>query len=597
MCGIFGTTARISSTQFLGCLDILHHRGPDERVHYQIRDIHFGMQRLAIQDLTPQLYPFLYKNKALIFNGELYNVPLIQKLLTQKTPYRCRTSCDAEVILPLIHHFGWRSLSYLQGMFSIAIYDEQMHTLTLARDMFGEKPLYYFHAPHTGDFWFSSELKAFPRSLRTIDPSALGDYLDFGFIPETATTYTHIKKVAPGQVVQYNLQTNTVTCQPYATLQCLPSSGAACIPNVHSLDATIQALVRRKMIADVPVGCFLSGGVDSSLITALAQREATKPLHTYSVSFAGYDEDESHYARQVAIHLGTQHHEIRYTADNITRDWDAVLYHLDEPLCDPAVFPTFSLAAAAHKDVTVVLTGEGGDELFSGYERYQREQWLEIIRSALSTSRVPSQIFEMHYTLWRTLSPLRTHYTSVNYLTPWISSKHWRIYTQRIEELWATVSPNCPVTSSTVQAQLFDLHHYVAEQLCMKVDKMCMAHSIESRAPFLDTRLLPFMSASADEMKKQHITKPLLKKVAENYLPHKCIYRTKRGFSLPLSAWLKEPLAQKCSQLNQLHPYIKDLYGKNTGRDLLQLLESGKKCDLTVWNVMIVDAWLKANNY
>lgn len=597
MCGILGTTAQVSGKQFLQCLDILHHRGPDERVHYQSKVVHFGMQRLAIQDLTPHLYPFAYEGKVLIFNGELYNKAVLRKLLTQKTPYRFHTACDAEVILPLIHHFGWQSLAYLQGMFSIAVYDERAHSITLARDMFGEKPLYYACSPQTRDFWFSSELKALPRAVCSLDATALADYLDFGFRPGVGTMYTDVKKVAPGHIVSYNLRTHVITTDSYASLKSTPQYGQSFSSTVKKLDKTLQDIVRRKMIADVPVGCFLSGGVDSSLITALAQQEATAPLHTYSIAFAGHAEDESPFAQQVARHLGTQHHEISYTAQNIERDWDAVLYHLDEPVCDPAVFPTFSLAAEARKDVSVILTGEGGDEIFSGYERYQRERWLEVVRSILPVSSLPEHLLEMHYTLWRTLTPLRSHYTSVNYLTPWISQSHWDRYKKRIAELWEAVTPLCPLSDETVQLQLFDLHHYVAEQLCMKVDKMCMAHSVESRAPFLDARLLPFMEPSAHEMKRLNISKPLLKKVAEQYLPHQCIYRKKQGFSLPLNSWLSGPLANKRRHLHDLHPCIKELYGKNTGQELLSMFNSGKKCDLTIWNVLIADTWLKAHAY
>lgn len=591
MCGIIGTTNPKQEKIFKQCLAILHHRGPNETMSYGSEDVLLGMQRLSIQDLQKDLYPFVYKQKILIFNGEIYNLPELKGKIRKKVGYTFKSHCDAEVILPLITHFGIQSLRDIHGMFAIAIYDKEKKEVLLARDKFGEKPLYYSFDSQAAAFWFSSELKAFPPSHKTISPAAIDRYLQLGFLPDSQTVFEQIHKVKPGEVVTFNVQKKLLRKGRYFNVH--DEKQAISTTENENLAALLEKIVSSKMISDVPIGSFLSGGVDSSLITALMKRAHTAPLHTFSISFKNHSVDESAYALQVSKYLHTNHHVFSYSSQDILKSWDAVLYHLDEPLCDPAVFPTYFLSKKAKKYVSVVLTGEGGDEFFGGYDRYTREVQLGKLRKYLPQFFKDLSKLSPSFKVWKAVTNTREHYLPVSYLYHWLASpKTKQQYLEAIHELWH----NQPYNPENVSAslQLFDLEKYVAEQLCMKLDKMAMAHSLETRAPFLDSRLLPYLYASGNELNKQHTSKPLLKELALSYLPSEIVQRKKQGFSLPLKQWLSSDLSMLTKKLRTPHALLKELYGKTAIDSVLDAFYAGKNIDLTIWNMLIVDSWLKS---
>lgn len=595
MCGIFGTTDTVQKKLFHQGLELLHHRGPDETTISETDAVLLGMQRLAIQDLNPHLYPFEFSKKKLIFNGEIYNFSEIREKIKRTGLHTFRTTCDAEVILPLIDAYGWKALAEIQGMFAIAIYDKENNKIHLARDPFGEKPLYYA-LTDSKQLWFSSELKAFPKQVKEVSPESLTTYLSFGFIPDEKTVFKNIYKVLPGQVVTFDIQKRKIEKKMFFNLMDRQKMWQPTSQN--DLKETLLEIVKNKLISDVPVGCFLSGGLDSSLLTAIAQQHTSQPLHTFSISFDGYSEDESVYASQVGKYLKTRHHKVSYSSKDIVTQWDEVIFSLDEPLSDPAVFPTYFLAQQAKKEVSVVITGEGGDEIFGGYERYLKELACIRIRGLVPEVLKDSSFLQSKYLFWKIFSEISQHYLPVNYVWEWHSSAQSReTYKKRIEALWQHhFSKGAANTSDSSSLQLFDLASYVSEQLCMKIDKMCMAHSVESRAPFLDKKLLPWLYASARELSNQNKSKPLLKEIAIGFLPLEIIERKKQGFSLPLHQWLTHDLSDLVNGLKSPHPLLLELYDKQTFALLLGKLSNGKRVELTVWNLLIVNSWLQSNN-
>ncbi len=595
MCGIFGTTDTIQKKLFRQGIELLHHRGPDETTISETDAALLGMQRLAIQDLHPHLYPFEFLNKKLIFNGEIYNSNEVRRKIERNGLHTFKTTCDAEVILPFIEAYGWKALAEIQGMFAIAIYDQQNNKIHLARDPFGEKPLYYA-LTDSKQLWFSSELKAFPKQVKEVSPESLTTYLSFGFIPDEKTVFKNVYKVLPGQVVTFDIQRRQIEKRMYFNL--MNSQKKWHLVGQKDLKETLLEIVKNKLVSDVPVGCFLSGGLDSSLLTAIAQQYTSQHLHTFSISFDGYREDESMYASRVAQYLKTDHHRLSYSSKDIMTQWDEVIYSLDEPLSDPAVFPTYFLAQQAKKEVSVVITGEGGDEIFGGYERYLKELACMSVRKLVPQVLKDASFLQSKYLYWKMFSEISQHYLPVNYVWEWYSSAQSRTtYKKKIEALWQHhFSKGAPSASDNSSLQLFDLANYVSEQLCMKIDKMCMAHSVESRAPFLDKKLLPWLYASARELGSQNKTKPLLKEMALDFLPLEIIERKKQGFSLPLHKWLTDDLSDFVNGLKSPHPLLLELYDKKTFEFLLEKLSNGKRVELTVWNLLIVNSWLQSNH-
>lgn len=557
----------------------IRYRGPDETITAVFPKLHtfFGMNRLAIRDIHRGLYPFSYHQLTLIFNGEIYNLSELQKLIPE---YHPQTTCDAELVLPLYTKFGTKAFNLLTGMFAIAILDQKKQQIILARDKFGEKPLYYYHSG--GQFFFASEITAFPDPLKKIRASAIPEFLTFGFIPSHQTFFQNISKLKAGEYAIYNISTQRITISSYSTPQTpLP------IPTENQLDSLLNNIIKGKMVSDVPLGTFLSGGVDSSLITAIAQKESPAPLHTFSIGFKEKTVDESQYAKLVAKHLGTHHHHVIFTAQDVSRLWPKIIDSIDEPLSDPALFPTYLLAQTASKYVKVVLSGEGADELFGGYSQYQRETQLSrfpFLKNPL-TQFIAFHTANQKY--WRLFSPITSHYTQTIYQSLWHGGYNTRsLYQHLIEANWHEFITNYHINPRLIPQclQQHDLTYYLPEQLCMKVDKMTMRHSLETRAPFLDARLLPFLP-TADNKK-------ILRHVAANYLPPEITHRPKHGFTLPLAKWLKTVLRPELNNLHQAHTLLTSYLSQNTINLLVDDFLSTGANELTLWNLLTLNSWL-----
>lgn len=597
MCGIFGFSGKDHRKHTSSGLKKIAHRGPNETTikSFKKSNFSFGLNRLAIRDLRKGLYPFWYKHYCLIYNGEIYNV----KKLSDLADYECKTTCDVEPVLPLFDKFGIKAFSYLSGMFSIAIFDTKKLQLFLIRDKFGEKPLYYQVGNESVSF--SSELKAF-QSTKKISSNAVFRYLSLGYQPLQETIFDQIKKLLPGELVSINLKTKEVVKKFYFSknrISDLKKNHDLTINKskaVNDLDKLLNKIVREKVVADVPVGCFLSGGIDSSLLTALVAKQQPQRLHTYSIKFDRKSYDESLFAQTVSKLYKTKHTEVLVTASKVSSIWDEVIEKMDEPFADPAIFPTYLLAKEAKKNVTVIISGEGADEFFGGYPRFKKNIQLNLL------SFVPDKIaltilkFLPSQKIAKLFNKPELFYTAAHYQTFMKTKRSDYIkYLKLLNQTWKKIKPIYDTSSipSPLKLFLYDLRYYLGEQLCMKVDKMTMLHSIESRAPYLDDRLFPYMKISAQLLKRGYQDKHLLRKVAIRYLPNKIALRKKQGFSLPLEFWLKEDLQDKTLSLLKPHKLIANMLKPSFLTNFtIDFMNGVNNEALSIWNLVILNSWL-----
>lgn len=592
MCGIVGYQGENHRHFTEHGLILTHHRGPDETVlkTFPRVGLSLGLNRLAIRDLHKGLYPFFYQGRYLIYNGEIYNTGDLQCI----AHYVPKTRCDGELILPLFARHGVGAFDFLVGMFAIAIYDTNNNALILARDKFGEKPLYY---KVTKDrVCFGSELRLFALD-GTISREAILRYLAFGYQPFQSTIYDGVSKVLPGEVVVIDLATHKVVRHRYATDQIKSKPDVPLKDLVRKLDQTLRTIVEEKIIADVPVGVYLSGGVDSSTLAALVVQSTRHRVKTFSIAFDFEEYDESSASRSVARYLKTDHTEIPVSAENIQAIWNPVIRALDEPFADPAIFPTYLLSQEAKKYVTVILSGEGADEFFGGYPRYRNHlPAARFPRFSAALAKILLTVIPSRKVVERIGVP-ELLYTSAQYHTLWHSgfvSRSW--YVALLREAWHLLEQTDFFSSLFLPLKLFfyDLRYYVGEQLCMKIDKMTMLHSLESRAPYLDVRLFPFMVESARLLRRGHQNKYLLRQVAKHYVPYEIANREKHGFSLPLEHWLRSGLRDKVENAKSPHAAICSVLPPKTVQELIDGYLFGKhNDDLAVWSVVILDAWLK----
>jgi asparagine synthase (glutamine-hydrolysing) len=597
MCGIAGFTGKKNSHELNRLLSLIEHRGRDGRSYYSSRDFQMGMNRLAVIDLSPDLYPMRYKHYAMVFNGEIYNFKDL-KLLLQSRGVRFKTQSDAEVVLPLFNLYGPRAFEMLEGMFAISIYDGKKHQIILARDKSGEKPLYF--ATTESGIVFASEMKVL-LSVTTvhkrIDRTQLPRYLTHGFVYAPGTLIQNIKKIPPASYMIYEIKTKQIATKPYWKPVLMQSRimSDTIGNNEQRLDDLLRRSVDLRMVADVPVGCFLSGGVDSSLITYYASR--LKPnIHTYSISFPGYgSQDESKFALYAAKRLQTKHTQIDCTGRSARGLFDTIETFIDEPIVDPAVLPTLLLAKEARKTVKVVLTGEGADELFGGYSRYTKECIKEYIYQAVASSAavrsLQHAVFGEKFN--NIFSGLQNRYSPQH---AWTNKNLTGLLGHRPRPFTRNGFVHQAHASPLLRMQLADYRGYMAEQLLNKIDKSTMACNLEARAPYLDSNIVDFAFSLPDNQKIRfhYQGKYILKRVACRYFPSSFVQRPKHGFDVPLAAWFRRELrdyvyqsvddAAKTIKLFRCS-YYKHIVSKhmNDNSD-----HSGK-----IWSMIILTRWMK----
>ncbi len=611
MCGIAGIcvsrpTASIETT-LEAMTGRLTHRGPDEEGRYVRPTVALGSRRLKVIDLETGRMPMGNEDGTVqvVYNGEIYNYRAIREEL-RRQGHTFRTNSDTEVLVHLYEQYGADLVTRLRGMFAFALWDEKAETLLLARDRLGIKPLYY--RVQDGTLWFASELKGLVAAAPhhpEIDPEALAEYLALGYIRAPRTIYRGYRKLPPGTLLHW--RAGAARLERYWSV---PTGGA---PEVSSLDEAVDAIeahVRRavteRLVADVPLGAFLSGGVDSSLVVALAAQASPGRLKTFSVADGTYN--ELPYARRVAERYDTEHHELVLRPDSC-RIAAQLLDFFDEPFGDSSAIPTYYVSQLARRHVTVALSGDGGDELFAGYEQYRHDArwaWLDAVPLGVRRAVFGS--------LARRLPPGAY---GRNFLRALAATREGRFTLFRAEDLdpalGGLLSPRLADLAPTPDAvfadefraagtlpfparlQYVDATTYLPDDILAKVDRMSMAHSLEARVPLLDHLLVEFAMRLPGRWTMRHgESKRILKLVAQRHVPREVLYRPKRGFSLPLHTWLRGELADLLEMLLRPDALVHQYVHAPTVRRLVAEHRAARRNHVTVlWRLVMLEYWLR----
>lgn len=555
MCGIAGIIRSSNGEQDIRLMtEALAHRGPDATGYWSDNICHLGHQRLSILDLSDAAnQPMVSHNGRyiMVYNGEIYNF----KEMARELGISLNTSSDTEVILEAFSRWGSAFVERLNGMFAIAIWDKDEQTLHLFRDRMGIKPLYFYSDENL--VAFASELKALTavpeiRKNLEIDNEALGHYFHTGFIPAPLSIWKKIRKFPQGHRAQYR-SGRSIEIEPYWTID--GQVNQKVISDEKSAKEELEQLliesVRSRMISDVPFGTFLSGGIDSSLVTAIAQSQQDTPLHTFSIGFKESRYNEMHYARQVADYLKTNHHEFVLSERDAMDLLPNLMDVYDEPFADSSAIPTMLVSKMAKQHVTVTLSGDGGDECFLGYNSYR---WAERLNHPL-TKALKSPIgmaLKMGNPRMRRASWLFDPDQSADNPSHLFSQEQYLFNAKEVDAMMKSgYSPDLfqeqkshkrKLTAAEKQS-LFDLRYYLPDDLLVKVDRASMHFGLEARTPLLDHRLVQFaMNLDANLKIRGGDSKYLLKQVLYKYAPASLFDRPKWGFSIPLVHWMRKEM-------------------------------------------------------
>jgi asparagine synthase (glutamine-hydrolysing) len=576
MCGITGivdlTQKRgINQNLLRDMNDRLVHRGPDGCGFHFEPGVGFGHRRLSIIDIGGGAQPMFNEDSSVVitYNGEIYDFADLQEELIA-AGHQFRTRCDTEVIVHAWEEWGEACLQHLHGMFAFAIWDRNRQTTFIARDRFGKKPLYYSFL-NDGQFVFASELKALllhPDVQREIEPTAVEDYMTFGYIPDPKTIFRSIHKLPPGHFLKLKHGDRKIQTQQYWDIQFDVRPGPVDEQEIcDELNAKLASATRRRLISDVPLGAFLSGGVDSSAVVYAMAKVSSEPVNTCSISFGDPKYNEAQYAQEVADLLGTNHRVEQVDTDDFGLV-DRIPDIYDEPFADSSAIPTFRVCELARKHVTVALSGDGGDEIFAGYRRYRWHMHEQFVRD-----RIPDSIRRSLFGLAGSFYPkmdwaprvfrakstlqaiardsLHAYLHSVSILP---NDLHGRLFSTEFkrelqgytaQEVFARHAKNCDTDDSLSLIQYLDIKTYLPGDILTKVDRASMANSLEVRVPILDTDLASWACTLPSSIKlKRREGKYVFKKALEGSVPDDILYRDKMGFAVPLASWFRGPLRQ-----------------------------------------------------
>lgn len=632
MCGITGAVWRdprreVSAELLATMTDSIAHRGPDDSQCWRSADhrdayghplgVALGFRRLSIIDVAGARQPMANEDGSvrMVFNGEIYNYRTLRRRLEGKG-HQFATHGDGESILHLYEDLGTDCFAQLNGMFAIAIWDANRNRLVLARDRIGQKPLFY--SVKNERLVFGSELKCLATVdgvCTEIDPAAIDEFLTYQYIPHPGTIWKGVQKLAPGHFAVF--QNGEVSVSRYwdfdPAFQIAIRREEAC----ERLRELLTDSVKLRMQSDVPLGSFLSGGIDSSLITAIAQGHSDSPVKTFSIGFPVADFDETTYAAQVAKHLGTEHQrfEVMPSAVDII---DQLVWHYDEPFGDSSAVPTWYLSELTRKQVTVALSGDGGDELFAGYERYQALWMSQRLRRLFPMHRLPGiglvqrlpdsdrrrsivrrgkrflealgQPTARRYLNWLQIfpEPLRASIYTGDFLASLPGTDPFEF----LESVWARSEGRDDVS----RASISDILSYLPCDLCTKVDIASMAHGLEVRQPLLDYRVVEFAASLPVQLKfRGRRGKLILQDTFGDLIPKSIFTRKKMGFGIPIAGWFR----------NELKPLVHDTLLADDARigqffrseaisELVRSHETNEQNHgYRLWNLLILEKWLR----
>lgn len=642
MCGFAGyigaETCHQSSFDILTRMsDSITHRGPDDSGIWVSNDLSVGLahRRLSVVDLSPSGHQPMHSPSGryvMVYNGEIYNHHMLRNLLNAEssfTPALWRGQSDTETLLFAFEMWGIEAtLLQATGMFAFAVWDTAKHSLTLGRDRMGEKPLYYGWQGST--FLFGSELKALkqhPAFAADLNREALGLYMRLSYIPAPMSIYTGIFKLIPGTLLSVSLIDRKLHQHTYWSLNKVALEGVSrpFLGNVTQaswiLEGLLETSIKQQMLADVPLGAFLSGGVDSSTIVSLMQKHSMQPVKTFSVGFELGNYNEAHYAKAVATHLGTDHTELYVTADQAISVIPRLPSLYDEPFADSSQIPTFLVAQLARQYVTVSLSGDAGDELFCGYNRYivTNQMWKSLSRLPVAMRKIVSRmLLSLSPTAWDNMVRMTGSSRFVNAgdkihkganamasrslnelyrrLVSHTDSPEKVVLLAPESDSWVLNSGNSIESFSSIQWMMFwDMFSYLPDDILVKVDRAAMGVSLETRVPFLDHRVVEFSWQLPLELNlKNKQGKQVLREVLYRYTPRSLIERPKMGFGIPLDMWLRGPLREWAETL--LEESILSRQGFLDAAVVSQLWQShlsGKRNVAgLLWNILMFQAWL-----
>lgn len=625
ICGIFSVGAdpgHLEST--VGSMaKVLHHRGPDAQACWAAGPgIAFGHARLAIMELSDKGAQPMHSSSGrftICFNGEIYNHQYLQSRL-RNNGRTLRGESDTEALIESIDCFGidW-TLRNITGMFAFGLWDAHLEQLTLARDRLGEKPLYYGMVD--GCLVFGSELKVFcehPKFSRRINQKALAAFLKYSYVPTPLCIYEDVKKMPAAHY--------TVGCDALDFFQSAPvaywsiRNSEIEVNNKTGLEARLREIVQNQMISDVPVGCFLSGGIDSSLVTAIAQTQCDQPINSFTIGFHSDRYDESKHAEAVAKKLGTNHTCWAISEPDILNIVPCLSDVYDEPFADSSQLPSILLAQMTRNDVTVCLSGDGGDELFCGYERYI---WGNKLHKVLRRLPLPFRLAMSRFFKSRSISEWNNFHSKYGQLLP-LSVSHFGDKAHKMAHLvsansreqfhdfllssnsnsenvllnpnhYSIASQNVDTdTNFTEEMMLNDAEFYLSDDIMVKVDRATMFASLESRAPFLDHTLFEYARAlPLDQKLVSGVPKYPLRTLLTKFIPEQLIDRPKMGFSLPIGAWLRTDLREWAEDLLTCQKLENSgFFDSAVIRQIWQdHLEERADHENLLWNILVFQHW------
>ena len=603
MCSILGYFN--SKLSFKECEQLnlsMSHRGPDNSTvkEYKLNDknLFLGHNRLSIQDLaTHANQPMENEKYSIVFNGEVYNHLEIRKKLNYST---FRTTSDTETILWAFTELGIKqALEKFIGMFAIGLFDKIEQKLYLIRDRVGIKPLYY--TVQDGEFAFSSELKGFSEHLKQkTSNKALVQFMTLGYIPNDNSYYEGIKKLPAGHFLELKIDNLELKISKYWDLP-KEKIHISYTEAVEETERLIRSSIKYRLLADVEAGSFLSGGVDSSLVSAIMQQESIQKIKTFSIGFEDKAYDESIYAKEVARHIGSKHYEYNFTASDALDLLDDFDKYYDEPFGDASSLPTMLLSQKTKQQVTVALSGDGGDELFLGYDRYfitnnyynKLNKLPQIVRNILSTIGKYSKRDKLKKISY----PLKNLNEQNLYALLYSSTKPWELENLFDKDfLQESLGKSDLSLLDILEYKLdgdnlldslsrLDFNRYLTDDILTKVDRASMAYSLEARVPLVDHRIVEFAYSLAPKLRLKNGPKSILKDILYKQIPKELIERPKRGFSVPLKHWFRNELKDKVyEKINSLD----DRFNKKYLMKIFNEHQNGRNFEYVLWNILRV---------
>lgn len=571
MCGFAGIidfTGNTTKESIKNSIDLIHHRGPDdegiEQIIFNQFSAFLGFKRLSVIDLSNAGHQPMYtpdRDIFLVFNGEIYNYKSLRNNL-QSEGIKFISESDTEVILHLYRKYGISFVQKLNGMFAICLLDLNNQKLFLIRDRVGVKPLYYKILSDKG-IAFASELKSLlhlGESKKEIDYLSVFNYFSYGYIPAPDTIFKGIKKLRPAHYLEYDISHKNYKFSSYWTIKKTNYATA----DEHELESSLETLMKDafqlRMIADVPVGIFLSGGYDSTAVTALLQSESSTRLRTFTIGFEDDDYNEAAHAERVSKYIGTDHITLYCRSQDVLDLIPKLPYFFDEPFGDSSSIPTMLVSRLARMHVTVSLSADGGDELFAGYQRHLKAvnqirkllsipTFLRIAGAGLSTL-IPheSNIFKHDYAskmnaYFKYKSPSKLFLNQLSVFSP--NQTQYLLTSPYVFDTFSSLNlPDFPSESILSDVLLTDFYTYLPEDILTKVDRATMAVSLEGREPLLDYRLVEFAFSIPDNLKIKNgnVQKAILKQIVHKYVPKELMERPKMGFGIPIHRWLRTEL-------------------------------------------------------